>query len=173
MNCSSTFFMWHYFRKGLATLKIKIMSFINRSIAGLAGSLALTGIHQLFQKCMKNSPNLDQVGEAALQKSLETVDAELSDEENVYVAAMGGNILSNALLFSTLATTTNTTQILTKTLGTGLLGAAGTIGLADQILGNNKATDTTQKKWMTTGYYLLGAIVSISVYNLLERRTNK
>ncbi|MBF8455646.1 hypothetical protein IV494_00490 [Kaistella sp. G5-32] len=149
------------------------MSFINRSIAGLAGSLALTGVHQLFKKCMKGSPNLDQVGEVALEKSLGEVDVKLSDEEEVYAAAMGGNIISNALLFSTLATTTNTTQIITKTLGTGLLGAAGTIGLADQILGNNKATDTDQKKWMTTGYYLLGAIVSISVYNLLERRTKK
>lgn len=149
------------------------MSFINRSIAGLAGSLALTGVHQLFKKCMKGSPNLDQVGEVVLEKSLGEVDVKLSDEEEVYAAAMGGNIISNALLFSTLATTTNTTQIITKTLGTGLLGAAGTIGLADQILGNNKATDTDQKKWMTTGYYLLGAIVSISVYNLLERRTKK
>lgn len=148
------------------------MSFINRSIAGLAGSLALTGIHQLFKK-YGNTPNLDQVGEVALEKSLDLVDAKISDEDNVYAAAMGGNILSNALLFSTLATTTNTTQIITKTLGAGLLGAAGTIGLADQILGNNKATETDQKKWMTTGYYLVGAIVSISVYNLLERRTKK
>lgn len=149
------------------------MSFINRSIAGLAGSLALTGVHQLFKKYTKSAPNLDQVGEAAIEKSLEAVDLKASDEEEVYAAAMGGNILSNALLFSTLATTTNTTQIITKTLGTGLLGAAGTIGLADQILGNNKATDTDQKKWMTTGYYLLGALVTISVYNLLERKTKK
>jgi len=149
------------------------MSFINRSIAGLAGSLALTGVHQLFKKYCSGSPNLDQVGETAIEKSLEAVDVKASDEEEVYAAAMGGNILSNALLFSTLATTTNTTQIITKTLGTGLLGAAGTIGLADQILGNNKATDTDQKKWMTTGYYLLGALVTISVYNLLERKTKK
>ena len=149
------------------------MSFINRSIAGLAGSLALTGVHQLFKKYCSGSPNLDQVGETAIEKSLEAADVKASDEEEVYAAAMGGNILSNALLFSTLATTTNTTQIITKTLGTGLLGAAGTIGLADQILGNNKATDTDQKKWMTTGYYLLGALVTISVYNLLERKTKK
>ena len=149
------------------------MSVINRSIAGLAGSLALTGVHQLFKKYCSGSPNLDQVGEKAIKTTLEKVDAPQTDEEQVYVAAMGGNILSNALLFSTLATSTNTSQIISKTLGTGLLGAAGTIGLADQLLGNNKATDTDQKKWMTTGYYLLGAVVSIGVYNLLERRTKK
>ncbi|WP_226064291.1 hypothetical protein [Kaistella polysaccharea] len=149
------------------------MSFINRSIAGLAGSLALTAVHQIFKKNMKGAPNLDQVGEKAIEDSLEKIDISASDEEQVYAAAMGGNILSNALLFSTLATSTNTSQIITKTLGTGLLGAAGTIGLADQLLGNNKATDTDQKKWMTTGYYLLGAIVSIGVYNLLERKFKK
>lgn len=149
------------------------MSLINRSIAGLAGSLALTGVHQLFKKYCSGSPNLDQVGEEAIRVSLEKADAPKTDEEEVYAAAMGGNILSNALLFSTLATSTNTSQIISKTLGTGLLGAAGTIGLADQLLGNNKATNTDQKKWMTTGYYLLGAVVSIGVYNLLERKSKK
>ena len=147
------------------------MSYINRSIAGLAGSLALTGVHQIFKKYYSGSPNLDQVGEEAIKTSLEKVDLDASDEDQVYAAAMGGNILSNALLFSTLATSTNTSQILSKTLGTGLLGAAGTLGLADQLLGNNKATDTNQKKWMTAGYYLFGAIVSIGVYNLLERKS--
>ncbi len=149
------------------------MSYINRSIAGLAGSLALTGVHQLFKKYLAGAPNLDQVGEEAVKTTLAKVDAPTSDEEQVFAAAMTGNILSNALLFSTLATSTDTTQIITKTLGTGLLGAAGTLGLADQLLGNNEATDTDQKKWMTTGYYLLGALVSISVYNLLERRSNR
>lgn len=149
------------------------MSYINRSIAGLAGSLALTGVHQLFKKYFTGAPNLDQVGEEAVKTTLAKVDAPTSDEEQVFAAAMTGNILSNALLFSTLATSTDTTQIITKTLGTGLLGAAGTLGLADQLLGNNEATDTDQKKWMTTGYYLLGALVSISVYNLLERRSNR
>ena len=147
------------------------MSLINRSIAGLAGSLALTGVHQLFKKYYSGSPNLDQVGEEAIKLSLEKVDAPTTDEEQVYAAAMGGNILSNALLFSTLATSTNTSQIISKTLGTGLLGAAGTIGLADQLLGNNKATNTDQKKWMTAGYYLIGAIVSIGVYNILEKKS--
>ena len=147
------------------------MSLINRSIAGLAGSLALTGVHQLFKKYCSGSPILDQVGEDAIKLSLEKVDAPTTDEEQVYAAAMGGNILSNALLFSTLATSTNTSQIISKTLGTGLLGAAGTIGLADQLLGNNKATNTDQKKWMTAGYYLIGAVVSIGVYNLLERKS--
>lgn len=147
------------------------MSLLNRSIAGLAGSLALTGVHQLFKKYCSGSPKLDQVGEEAIKLSLEKVDAPTTDEEQVYAAAMGGNILSNALLFSTLATSTNTSQIISKTLGTGLLGAAGTIGLADQLLGNNKATNTDQKKWMTAGYYLIGAVVSIGVYNLLERKS--
>lgn len=147
------------------------MSLINKSIAGLAGSLVLTGVHQLFKKYCSGSPNLDQVGEEAIKTTLETANVSGTDEEQVYAAAMGGNILSNALLFSTLATSTNTSQIISKSLGTGLLGAAGTIGLADQLLGNNKATNTDQKKWMTAGYYLVGAIVSIGVYNLLERKS--
>ncbi len=149
------------------------MSFINRSIAGLAGSVVLTAAHQIFKKYTSGAPDLEQVGEEAIKTSLETVDVKISDEDQVYAAALGGNILSNALLFSTLATSTNTSQIISKTLGTGLLGAAGTLGLADQLLGNNKATNTDKKKWMTTGYYLLGAVVSIGVYNLLERNGKK
>lgn len=123
------------------------MSYLNRSIAGLAGSLALTGVHQLVKKYLVGAPNLDQVGEKAVESSLQTLDAPNSDEEQVFAAAMTGNILSNALLFSTLATSTDTSQIITKTLGTGLLGAAGTLVLADQLLGtDNNATDTAEKK---------------------------
>lgn len=149
------------------------MSLLNRSIAGLAGSLALTGVHQLLKKCEIGAPNLDQIGEEAVKESFDKVNISSSDEDQVFAAAMGGNILSNAVLFSTLATTTNTTQIITKTLGTGILGAAGSIGLADQLLGDNKAINTDRKKWMTAGYYLLGSLVSIGVYNMLERKYNK
>lgn len=147
------------------------MSLLNRSIAGLAGSLALTGVHQLLKKYNIGAPNLDQIGEKAVEESLQKVNVSLSDEDQVFAAAMGGNILSNAVLFSTLATTTNPSEIISKTLGAGILGAAGSIGLADQLLGNNKAINTDQKKWMTAGYYLLGALVSIGVYNALERKS--
>lgn len=146
------------------------MSLLNKSIAGLAGSLALTGVHQIFRKYTNDSPHLDQIGETALEKSLDAVDAPTSDEDAVYAAAMGGNILTNAVLFSTLATSTNASQFIGKTLGTGLLGAAGSVGLAEKLLTNNHATDTDKKKWMTTGYYIFGALVSIGVYNVLERK---
>lgn len=147
------------------------MSLINKSIAGLAGSLALTGLHQIFRKYTNSAPHLDQIGEVALEKSLDAVNAPSQDEDTVYAAALSGNILTNAVLFSTLATSTNASQFIGKTLGTGLLGAAGSVGLADQLLSNNKATNTDQKKWMTTGYYIFGALVSIGVYNLLERKS--
>jgi hypothetical protein len=150
--------------------KEKIMSALNKSIAGLAGSLALTAVHQIFKKNVENAPDLDQVGEKLVEESLDNLDMYDADDEKVYAAAMGGNILSNAMLFSTLATSTNTSEIIGKTVGTGLLGAAGTIGLAEHFLGNNKATNTDQKKWMTTGYYLFGALVTIGVYNMLERK---
>ncbi len=147
------------------------MSYLNRSIAGLAGSLALTGVHQLVKKYITGAPDLQAVGEEAVKSSMELADADASDEDQVYAAALGGNILSNAMLFSTLATTTNSSEIVSKTLGAGLLGAAGTLGLSHEMLGNkNAATGTDKKKWITTGYYLLGALVSISVYNILEKK---
>ena len=147
------------------------MSLINKSIAGLAGSLALTGLHQIFRKYTEGAPHLDQIGEVALEDSLEAANLATPDADTVYAAALGGNILTNAVLFSTLATSTNASQFIGKTLGTGLLGAAGSVGLADQLLSNNKATNTDKKKWMTTGYYVFGALVSIGVYNLLERKS--
>lgn len=147
------------------------MSLLNKSIAGLVGSVSLTIVHQLFKKYLVGAPNLDQIGEEIVENSLKAVDAPKTDEESVFAAAMGGNILSNAVLFSTLATSVSTSQILTKTLGTGFLGAAGSMGIADKLLGSsNDATETNQQKWMTAGYYLFGAVVSIGVYNLLEKK---
>ena len=149
------------------------MSALYIIIAGLSGYLALTAVHQIFKKNMDNAPDLDEVGEKMVEESMDNLDIYDADDEKVYAAAMGGNILSNAMLFSTLANSTNTSEIIGKTVGTGLLGAAGTIGLAEHFLGNNKATNTDQKKWMTTGYYLFGALVTIGVYNMLEKKNKR
>lgn len=147
------------------------MSILNKGIAGFAGSVVLTITHQLFKKNMNNAPNLDQVGEKALENSLEIADAEISDDDALFTAAMAGNIVGNAVLFSSLAASQSMSKIIYGTLGATAIGAGGSITLADKLLFDNEATDTTQKKWMTTGYYLLGSLVTIGVYNLLEKNS--
>lgn len=149
------------------------MSAINKGIAGFAGSVVLTIVHQLFKKKSNNVPHLDQVGEKALQKSLEIVDVKISDENTLFTSAMAGNIVGNAVLFSSLAASQSMTKMIYGTLGATAIGAGSSISMADKLLFDNEATDTSQKKWMTTGYYLLGSIVTIGVYNLLEKNSNK
>ena len=143
---------------------------MNKAIAVLAGSIALTTMHQLFKKNMDNAPNLDHVGEQALQEALETVNAKISDDDALFTASMAGNILGNAVLFSSVAATKNVSKMMLGTIGATVVGAGGSIKLANELLPNNDATDTSQKKWMTSGYYIFGALVSIGVYNLLEKK---
>lgn len=149
------------------------MSLLNKGIAGFAGSIVLTIVHQLFKSNMNNVPNLDQVGEKALQESLEVVDSSISDEQILFTTAMAGNIVGNAVLFSSLAASQSVSKMIYGTLGATAIGAGGSISMADKLLLDNEATDTSQKKWMTTGYYILGSLVTMGVYNLLEKNSKK
>lgn len=146
------------------------MSLLNKAIAGLAGSVVLTATHQLFKNTMDDAPNLDHVGEEALQESLEVVNAKIKDDDSLFTASMAGNILGNAVLFSSVAATKNASKMVFGTIGATVIGAGGSMKLADKLLPYNDATNTSQKRWMTSGYYILGALVSIGVYNLLEKK---
>ncbi len=81
----------------------------------------------------------------------------------LYVATLAGDIISNSVYYATTATTHNYTS--------GLLAGVGAIILPEQLgLESNPVAGTTQKKVMTVGYYVFGAIVTKVIYDKISNK---
>ena len=73
------------------------MSAIKKVIAGFAGAIALNVIHESLKKTTSNVPRIDLLGEEALQGGLHYLGTEIEDEEDLYLATLGADIISNGM----------------------------------------------------------------------------
>lgn len=73
-------------------------------LAGLGGAIALNLVHEVIRKNFDNVPEVNKVGEEALNKALETIDLKISDQDQLYVATLTGDVISNGIYYATTAT---------------------------------------------------------------------
>ena len=147
------------------------MSFLNKSIAGLAGAIAVNVLHEILRKTVKGAPHINEIGEEIVEKSLKDTDFPTDDKDKVYAAAMTGDLISNALYYASFAPGKSTGSLIGSTLTSGLLAGAGAVLLPEKLGLNDEPTaGTDKKKLMTVGYYLLGAVVAAGVYRALEQK---
>lgn len=132
-------------------------------LAGLGGAVALNILHETVRKNFDNVPEVNKLGEEALDKSLEKADIHLN-EDQLYGATLAGDIVSNALYYSALAT--NKAGIIS-----GIVGGIGAVELPKYLGLNDKpVAETTQKKIITVAYYAFGAAVTGLIYNKLKKK---
>ncbi len=77
----------------------KIVSSI---IGGLAGAVALNILHQAVKALDHDAPRVDLIGEEALTKGMESIGLEPPTGNALFVATLAGDVLSNALYYSTI-----------------------------------------------------------------------
>lgn len=136
------------------------MSTAKNLLAGLGGAIALNILHESLKKLGPNMPRIDLLGEEALQKSLHTVDAEITDEDTLYGATLGADLISNALYFSLIGAG-NPKHIWPKAIALGLAAGSGAIALPESMGLNPKpVTRSPKTKALTVAYYLTGALVT-------------
>lgn len=132
---------------------------------GLAGSTALTGIHQALRHT-KGAPRVDLLGEQAVRK-IAGNKSNLSHNQ-AYYSALAGDIVTNSLYYSIIAQSKR--PILTGVL---LGAAAGAMAVfAPDILGLNKdyVRSDNRKMAMTAGYYTAAGLIAGVAAKLLQRR---
>lgn len=133
-----------------------------RFIAGLAGAIALNILHESVRKNFDNVPEINKVGEEALDKTLEKFDISLDNPDKIYVATLAGDVIGNGLYFA--GTATNEAGVLS-----GIAMGIGTVLLPNQIgLDDSPVAETVQKKIMTVGYYVFGALITKIVYDRIK-----
>lgn len=131
-------------------------------LAGLGGAIALNLLHEIIRNNFDNVPEVNKVGEEALNKALETVDQKITDQDQLYAATLAGDVISNGLYYATTATSG-------FNLVSGVAAGVGAVMLPKKMgLDDSPVAETTQKKLMTVGYYLFGAIVTKVIYDKIK-----
>ena len=146
------------------------MSIIKNIIAGFAGSLALTALNEGLKKSGYDVPRVDLLGEEALNKGLSHFDAEIKSEDALFNTTLVSDLVSNAVYYSLIGSG-DKKNILSKTLGLGLLAGVGAITVPKHVgLNPQPVTKNQQVKLLTVGYYLFGAIVTGSILALSNKK---
>ena len=136
---------------------------IKKLIAGFGGAIALNILHELMRKSFLNVPHVNEVGQEALEKTLAKVDVRLEDDETAYLATLAGDIISNGLYYAFTATD--------QTLLSGSLAGTGAVYLPKHMgLNDAPVASTSQKKMLTVGYYLFGAIATRIIYDQINNK---
>ena len=145
------------------------MKIANNLIGGLAGAIALNVIHQVAKKIDHNAPRVDLVGEEAIKKGLKYAGVEPPKGDNLFAAALAGDILSNALYYSVIGVGKDK-HLLLRGVASGLSAGFGALTLTKPMgLSDAPITKTPQTKIMTVAWYLLGGVVTAFTIKALRK----
>jgi hypothetical protein len=140
---------------------------------GVTGATTLTILHEIVRRLDKNAPRMDEIGKEALGKLFKKLNLDVPDNDRLHLLATGTELLSNGLFYS-LAGAGDKENVYVKGALLGLAAGIGAVTLPDKLGLDNRASNrTTQTKWMTVAWYLIGGIVAAAVTAKLEERRNK
>ena len=131
-------------------------------LAGLGGAIALNMVHEIIRKNFHYVPEVNKVGEEALNKALTTIDMKITDKDQLYGATLAGDVLSNGIYYAATATTG-------FDMVSGVAAGLGAVLLPKKMgLDDSPVAESNQKKIMTVGYYLFGAVVTKLIYDKIK-----
>ncbi len=131
-------------------------------LAGLGGALVLSLLHETIRKNFDNVPEINKVGEEALNKALDTVDMKITNPDQLYAATFAGDVIGNGMYYAATATTG-------FNIASGVLMGLGAVALPEKMgLNEEPVAGNNQKKLMTVGYYLFGAVVTKLIYDQIK-----
>ncbi|MEN4762715.1 hypothetical protein ABEG63_20490 [Chryseobacterium sp. C39-AII1] len=131
-------------------------------LAGLGGAVALNVLHETLRKNFENVPEVNKVGEEALNMALDKVDMKITDKDQLYAATLAGDVVSNGIYYATTATSG-------FNIASGVAAGLGAVFLPQKMgLDDTPVAENNQKKIMTVAYYLFGAIVTKLIYDKIK-----
>ncbi|HKG07462.1 MAG TPA: hypothetical protein VKB19_13425 [Pedobacter sp.] len=144
------------------------MGKITNLLAGLAGSVALNLLHESL-KNKRTTPRIDFLGEQALQKTVRYFGGNITDTEDLYKATLAGDIISNTIYYSWIASAKRQ-HLYAKAIAMGLLAGIGAVKLPEPLGLNPKSVAKTDGiKAMTVAYYVFGALVTAAVASAFKK----
>jgi hypothetical protein len=144
------------------------MNFKSAIGGGFAGATALTLLHQTLKKLNTNAPRMDLLGMEAISKSLQSVNMDVPDEDNLFKITMAGDIITNSIYYG-LAAIGSEKKVMIRGALLGLAAGFGAVYLPKPLgLNESPSNRTAETKLLTVGLYLAGGLVASLTSRLLE-----
>jgi len=138
-------------------------------LAGLAGSLALTGVHQAARLVTTRAPRMDILGMRAVAEAYRTAGETPPPEDELYRLTLAGDLAGNALYYA-LAGMGRPGREWRRGLLLGLGAGIGGVVLPPLVgLGSEPSARTPQTAAMTVAWYTLGGLVAAATARALRR----
>jgi general stress protein 26 len=132
--------------------------------AGLTGALFLNVVHEAARRVRPDAPRMDRVGERALGKAFGALPG-----RSRYLAALGGDLLTNALYYGAVFARQPERPLLRGLLA-GTLAGAGAATLPERLgLAPPRRARKAQSKAMTVAWYALGGLAAGLCYRGFAR----
>lgn len=132
----------------------------SKMLSGLVGAAAVTGLNYLGQRITPQTPRLDALGRNAVRKTSQAVVGTKPDESTVHATALGGDLVSNSMIYS-LAGVGRAKRPEVRGLLAGLAMGAAVVVLAPMLgLGRRTTGVGTKGKAMAVGQYALGGLAA-------------
>lgn len=138
---------------------------------GLAGSLALTLIHEATRRIEPKAPRMDKLGMEALTHVLKYTGKTVPSRKNLFYKTLAADIIGNALYFS-LAGMGGRKNVMLKSIGLGLASGIGAVLMPKPMGLNPKPSNRTPAtRIMTVGLYLAGGLAASIALKLFSKRS--
>ncbi len=142
-------------------------------IAGLAGSVVLTTIHEITRRINPNAPRMDLLGMQALSKSLRGMEVKPPGEDKLFGYTMAGDVIGNALYYS-LAGVTSKKHVVRNATLLGLSGGIGALSLPKPMgLDTEPSNRTRETQLLTVLLYTVGGLAAGVTMKLLQSRKSQ
>lgn len=137
-------------------------------IAGLAGALAVTVIHETARHVVPHAPRVDVLGKRAIRRSAKAVGLQPPAEPSLYVLALAADLLSNGAIYAFVAAGARRTLHL-RGLLLGLLAGGMAVFLPRPLhLGRQPNQKTPVTQGLTMLWYTIGGVVAAMVYEQMD-----
>jgi hypothetical protein len=146
------------------------MKLLKALLSGFTGAIALNILHETVRRFDADAPRIDLLGEEALERSLNSINAKPLKGNALYTVTLLGDIISNGLYYSTIGLGNNKHTFLKGTV-IGLSAGIGAIELPKTVgLDDKPVTKCNKTKILTVAWYLIGGLVTATMMTKLEKK---
>ena len=136
-------------------------------IAGAAGAIVLTALHEATRRTRPRAPRLDVLGMRSLTKIMRAANTEIP--ENLHQIALTGDLGANTMYYSMVGSFGADAAIATGAV-LGLAAGVGALTLPEPMgLGSEPTNESRETQILTVGLYLAGGLTAGAVYRVLAK----
>jgi len=137
-------------------------------IAGIAGAVALTAVHQLGQRIFPDAPRMDIVGMRALASIRAGAGMSVPDRDTLYRQTLAGDLASNAAYYSLVGIGPHDRRW-ARGAALGVAAGLGAVALPQPLgLGRPPHSDSPRNQILTVAWYTLGGLTAAAMLGLLR-----